>query len=93
VLLVVVENMFVGVSRRSSTKADIIATVLFGDGSAAACINTTPPASGEAGAGPRPQRYCTLIIMGWDVDEMENGVVFDRSYPACILTDGVKPHT
>jgi len=67
------------------SKADIIATILFGDGAAAAVLSTRP----TAGTGSRVtfgegQEYMwpdTLAIMGWDVDDAGLGVVFDRSIP------------
>ena len=67
-------------------KADIIATVLFGDGAGAACLSTEPSRSGlsgmELGEGQEELWEDTLDIMGWDVDETGLGVVFDRSIPA-----------
>jgi alkylresorcinol/alkylpyrone synthase len=66
-------------------KADIIATVLFGDGAAAACLSTDP---GEAdfpmvrlSAGCERIWPDTLDIMGWEVDAAGLGVIFDRSIP------------
>ena len=82
VLLVVVEACTVSFRTDRLSKADIIATVLFGDGAAAACLR----AGGEGGAvtvGPGTQHRWpdTLAIMGWDVDDEGLGVVFDRSIP------------
>lgn len=62
-------------------KADIIATVLFGDGAAAACLSTEGMGLGALGEGEEHTWADTLSIMGWDVDERGFGVVFDRSIP------------
>ncbi|SFR49284.1 type III polyketide synthase [Litoreibacter janthinus] len=80
VLMVAVEACSVSFRTDRMQKADIIATVLFGDGAAAAVLSTE-------GQGPRlgPARQIlwpdTLDIMGWDVDEVGLGVIFDRSIP------------
>ncbi len=87
VLLVVVETCSLSFRADRLQKADIIATVLFGDGSAAACISTTPPTNGKVvsfGQGHQTMWTDTLDIMGWDVDETGFGVVFDRSIPSFI---------
>lgn len=87
VLLVVVEACSLAFRSDRLQKADVIATVLFGDGSAAACISTVPPASGKIvrlGQGHQTMWPDTLDIMGWDVDETGFGVVFDRSIPAFV---------
>lgn len=83
ILLVVVEACSLSFRKDRMRKADIIATVLFGDGAAAACL------SGRAGAGQaitldRGAQITwpdTLGIMGWDVDDAALGVVFDRAIP------------
>ena len=81
VLLVVVECCTLSFRTDRLQKADIIATVLFGDGAAAACLSTT--AKGAAiGQGAQHLWPNTLGIMGWDVDDVGLGVVFDRSIPA-----------
>ena len=84
VLLVVVETCSLAFRADRLQKADIIAAVLFGDGSAAACISDTPPTSGKTVTLDRGHQKTwpdTLQIMGWDVDETGFGVVFDRSIP------------
>jgi len=80
VLLVVVETCSLSFRTDRMQKADIIATVLFGDGAAAAVV--------RAGDGPvtldpgfEHMWPDTLAIMGWDVDDTGLGVVFDRSIP------------
>lgn len=86
VLLVVVEACTLSFRSDRLQKADIIATVLFGDGAAAACL------SSEAGPGRAVQIAPgwqwtwpdTLPIMGWDVDDNALGVVFDRAIPGFV---------
>lgn len=84
VLLVVVETCTLSFRSDRLQKADIIATVLFGDGAAAACLSSSPAAAGPAiSLDPGVSRTWpdTLAIMGWDVDDSGLGVVFDRSIP------------
>ena len=80
VLLVVVETCSLSFQSDTPRKADIIATVLFGDGAAAACLSTDP-SSIEVGRGHTKTWPDTLPIMGWDVGNSGLGVVFDRSIP------------
>lgn len=90
VLLVVVETCSLAFRADRLQKADIIAAVLFGDGSAAACISTTPAATGKTvtlAKGSQKIWPDTLDIMGWDVDETGFGVVFDRSIPAFVTQE------
>ncbi|MEJ6399414.1 type III polyketide synthase [Yoonia sp. 208BN28-4] len=90
VLLVVVETCSLSFRADRLQKADIIATVLFGDGSAAACISSTAPTNGKAvmlGKGHQKMWPDTLGIMGWDVDETGFGVVFDRSIPTFVTEE------
>lgn len=87
VLLVVVEACSLSFRADRLQKADVIAAILFGDGSAAACISTAPPTAGKVislGQGHQKIWPDTLDIMGWDVDEIGLGVVFDRSIPAFV---------
>ena len=84
VLLVVIETCSLSFRADRLQKADIIATALFGDGSAAACLCSDAPVEGAAialGRGFQKMWPDTLEIMGWDVDEAGFGVVFDRSIP------------
>ena len=92
VLMVAVETCSLSFRMDRMQKADIIATVLFGDGAAAAVI------SGDAvpQAGRATVELCegheylwpdTLPIMGWDVDDTGFGVVFDRSIPGFVKTE------
>ena len=85
VLMVALEACTLSFRSDRLQKADIIATVLFGDGAAAACLSTERTGDGPAitvGTGQQHLWAETLGIMGWDVDEAGLGVVFDRSIPA-----------
>lgn len=87
VLLVVVEACSLSFRADRLQKADIIATVLFGDGAAAVCVSAMPATNGKSvtlGQGYQKIWPDTLDIMGWDVDETGFGVVFDRSIPAFV---------
>lgn len=80
VLLVVIETCTLSFRKARPKKADIIATILFGDGAAAVAL------SGETsgiriGRGASKTWDDTLPIMGWEVDEDGLAVVFDRSIP------------
>ncbi len=90
VLLVVVETCSLSFRADRLQKADIIAAVLFGDGSAAACISSSAPTNGKVvslGSGHQTMWPDTLGIMGWDVDETGFGVVFDRSIPTFVAEE------
>lgn len=90
VLLVVIETCSLSFRADRLQKADIIAAVLFGDGSAAACISSAPPIAGPVvslGSGHQTMWPDTLGIMGWDVDETGFGVVFDRSIPTFVAEE------
>jgi alkylresorcinol/alkylpyrone synthase len=80
VLMVAVETCSLSFRTDRLQKADIIATVLFGDGAAAAVLRT---GDGDVtlDAGHEHMWPDTLAIMGWDVDDTGLGVVFDRSIP------------
>ncbi|MBA4782288.1 MAG: type III polyketide synthase [Rhizobiales bacterium] len=88
VLLVVVETCTLLFRNDRLQKSDIIATVLFGDGAAAACVSTTNPDANERvvvlGKGYQKTWPDTLSIMGWDVDNTGLGVIFDRSIPVFV---------
>lgn len=87
VLLVVVETCSLAFRADRLQKADIIASVLFGDGAAAACISGERPVGNQSvslGFGHQKIWPDTLDIMGWDVDETGFGVVFDRSIPGFV---------
>lgn len=90
VLMVAVETCTLGFRMDRPTKADLIATALFGDGAAAVVLG--PGDGPTVSRGAQHMWPDTLRIMGWDVDELGLGVVFDQSIPvfaAGHLAEGV----
>jgi alkylresorcinol/alkylpyrone synthase len=81
VLMVSVEACTLSFRSDRLRKADIIATVLFGDGAAAACVSARYGDGAILGEGQEHTWPDTLPIMGWDVEHDGFGVVFDRSIP------------
>lgn len=81
VLLVAVELCTLSFRLDDLTKANVVATALFGDG-AAACV-LRAGASGIATVEMSGQHTWadTLAIMGWSVDAQGLGVIFDRAIP------------
>lgn len=93
VLLVAVETCTLLFRLDRLTKADIIATALFGDGAAAAVLRAgddLPPGRPMLGLGAQHLWPDSLNIMGWEVEETGLGVIFDRSIPAFAET-GLAP--
>ncbi len=84
VLLVCVETCTLSFRADRMQKADIIAAVLFGDGAAAAVVSSGGGNGPLIGAGAEHTWPDTLDIMGWSVDPVGLGVVFDRSIPAFV---------
>ena len=88
VLVVAVECCTLSFRADRLQKADIIATVLFGDGAGAALLSTRAPTGDRPCVSFEPgQEHTwpdTLPIMGWDVDDNGLGVVFDRAIPAFV---------
>ena len=82
VLLVAVELCTLACRLDQMTSANLVATALFGDGAAACVIRAC---GGEALAEITGQTEHTwpdsLDIMGWNVDPLGFGVIFDRSIP------------
>jgi alkylresorcinol/alkylpyrone synthase len=81
ILFVTVELCSTSIRLDKLSKANIVATALFGDGAAAALIR-----SGETGGiriegGGEILWPGTLRIMGWDVEDPGLGVIFDRAIP------------
>jgi len=82
VLLVAVELCTMSFRMDKLTKANIVATALFGDGAAAAVVSTNASDVGpEIGASHQHTWPDTLNIMGWKVDPTGFEVVFDRAIP------------
>ena len=85
-LLVVVELCSLACRADEATKANVVATALFGDGAAAAVLRAGPP---EPGA--RPIEFDsqhlwpdTLDIMGWTVDPTGFGIVLASTLPTFV---------
>ncbi len=82
VLVVVVELCSLAFRRDGGTKADVIASALFGDGAAAVLLRADDePAKVRIGAAREHMWPGTLDIMGWSVDPLGFGVVLSRSLP------------
>lgn len=81
ILFVTVELCSTSIRLDKLSKANIVATALFGDGAAAAVLRAGEggPVSIEGGA--EILWPDTLGIMGWDVEDPGLGVIFDRAIP------------
>ena len=82
VLLVVVELCTLAFRLDELTKANIIATALFGDGAAACILRAGCDGVAEIEASGEHTWPDTLDIMGWDMDSQGFEVVFAQSIPA-----------
>jgi alkylresorcinol/alkylpyrone synthase len=81
VLLVAVELCSLAFRTQELTKADIVATALFGDGAAACVLRAGENGFATLSASAQHTWPDTLDIMGWRVDPTGLGVVFARSIP------------
>jgi len=81
VLLVVVELCTLSCRPDSFTTANVVATALFGDGAAAAVLKTDAEGQARVEGASEHTWGDTLQIMGWEVDSLGFGVIFDRSIP------------
>ena len=81
VLMVTVELCTLAFRHDELTKANIVATALFGDGAAACVVRASD--AGALAIEFSGQHTCpdTLEIMGWAVDPTGFGVIFDRAIP------------
>ena len=82
VLVVVIELCTLSFRLDLLTKANVVATALFGDG-AAACVLRAGDGGGLASVEATGEHTWpdTLDIMGWDVDPQGFGVVFAQAIP------------
>ena len=82
VLMVAIELCTLAFRLDELTKANIVATALFGDG-AGACVLRSGGGEGIAEVEMSGQHMWpdTLDIMGWSVDPQGFGVIFDRAIP------------
>lgn len=82
VLVVVIELCTLAFRPDEMTKSNIIATALFGDGSAAAVLSTeADDAHGEIEHMGEHTWPDTLDVMGWRMDAQGFGAIFARSIP------------
>ena len=81
VLVVTVELCSLAVRRDLATKANMVALALFGDGAAAAVLRSGPGGRMQIVEARNHTWTDTLDIMGWRVDPMGFGVIFDQSIP------------
>ena len=81
ILLVVIELCTLASRPDSLTKANIVATALFGDGAAACVLRAGDGGLAEIEAAGEYTWPETLDLMGWDVDPQGFGVIFARAIP------------
>ncbi len=81
VLMVAVETCSAAFRLDKLSKANIVATALFGDGAAAAVVSTAGAGLAQIEGAGEHLWADTLGIMGWSVDEVGLGVIFDREIP------------
>jgi alkylresorcinol/alkylpyrone synthase len=86
VLLLVVELCTLSFRRRETTKSNIVATALFGDGAAGAVLRCgeSGPAIAAAGEHTWPQ---SLDIMGWEVAADGLRALFSRDIPRLVAAE------
>jgi alkylresorcinol/alkylpyrone synthase len=85
VLFLVVELCALTFRKRDQSKSNIIATALFGDGAAAALLETESdgPTVGAWGEYTWPD---SLDVMGWNITNDGLGVLFSRDIPTLVRT-------
>jgi len=81
VLFVTLELCSISIRLDQPSKANIVATALFGDGAAACVLRTGTGGVADIGGGTQILWPDTLDIMGWNVEDPGLGVVFDRAIP------------
>ncbi len=81
VLMVAVELCTLAFRLDKLTKANIVATALFGDGAAAALLRAGDGGLASVEHSGQHMWPGTLDIMGWDVEPEGFGVIFDRAIP------------
>jgi alkylresorcinol/alkylpyrone synthase len=86
VLFLVVELCALTFRKDDTSKSNIVATALFGDGAAGAILSTegNGPVIGPGGEHTWPN---SLGIMGWDVEEDGLKAVFSQSIPSLVAND------
>ncbi|HZB93146.1 MAG TPA: 3-oxoacyl-[acyl-carrier-protein] synthase III C-terminal domain-containing protein [Stellaceae bacterium] len=86
VLLLVVELCALSFRKDDTTKSNIVATALFGDGAVAALVSSRGAGPALGAAGEHTWRD-SLDIMGWDVTEDGLKALFSRDIPALVRRD------
>lgn len=81
VLVVAVELCTLAFRLDELSKANIVATALFGDGAAACVLRAGEGGLADVEAAGQHTWPDTLNIMGWSVDPQGFGVIFDRTIP------------
>jgi alkylresorcinol/alkylpyrone synthase len=81
VLVVAVELCTLSFRLDKLTKANVVATALFGDGAAACVLRGGGHGVAEVEMSGQYQWPETMDIMGWSVDPSGLGVIFDRAIP------------
>jgi alkylresorcinol/alkylpyrone synthase len=81
VLFVTVELCSTSIRLDKLSKANIVATALFGDGAAACVLRGGGSGIARVEGGGEILWPGTLGIMGWDVEDPGLGVIFDRAIP------------
>lgn len=81
VLMVAIELCTLSFRLDELTKANIVATALFGDGAAACVLRAGESGIAEVEMSGQHTWPGTLDIMGWSVDRQGLGVIFDRAIP------------
>lgn len=81
VLLVAVEVCTLAFRLDELTKANVVATALFGDGAAACVLRTDDGGIATVEMSGQHTWPDTLDIMGWRIDPQGFGVIFDQSIP------------
>ncbi|MDD7912162.1 type III polyketide synthase [Pseudovibrio exalbescens] len=87
ILFVCIELCTLSFRSKTPQKSDVVATMLFGDGAAAAVLSSSPPDHAtpvRLYGGYQHLWPNTLNVMGWDLDEDGLVVVFDRAIPPFI---------
>ena len=86
VLYLVVELCGITFRTADTSKSNIIATALFGDGAAAALVSTDTDGLALTHSGSHTWED-TLDVMGWRVEEDGLGVLFSRDIPQIVRKD------
>jgi alkylresorcinol/alkylpyrone synthase len=81
VLVVAIELCTLAFRLDELTKANIVATALFGDGAGACVLRSGETGIAEVEMSGQHIWPDTLDIMGWSVDPQGFGVIFDRAIP------------